>query len=123
MGHYIVVKIMDQDSDVLWSKLSSKHLAVPECDRFLDIAVKFQERRNFPNVIGCIDGKRILVKYPTNLDHCFTITNFFSTVLQVVADSESWFIFIDTGAYGSQSDGGTFPLLLYITSWKTLNLP
>ena len=30
------------------------------------------------------------------------------TVLQGVADSESRFIFIDTGAYGKQSDGGTF---------------
>jgi hypothetical protein len=31
-----------------------------------------------------------------------------SIVLQGVADSESRFIFIDTGAYGKQSDGGTF---------------
>ena len=42
------------------------------------------------------------------LDQCFTTTNNFFTVLQVVADSESRFIFIDTGAYGKQSDGGTF---------------
>jgi len=40
-----------------------------------------------------------------NLDHCFTIT-FFFTVLHVVADSERRFVFKDTGAYGQQSDGG-----------------
>jgi hypothetical protein len=40
------------------------------------------------------------------LDHCFTITNyFFSVVLQDVADSESR---LDIGPYGQQSDGGTF---------------
>jgi hypothetical protein len=33
---------------------------------------------------------------------------FFSIVLEGVADSESRFIFVDIGAYGKQSDGGTF---------------
>ena len=43
------------------------------------------------------------------LDHCFTITNsFFSVVLQGISDSESRFIFIDTDAFGKQTDGGTF---------------
>ena len=37
---------------------------VPGHDRFLEIAVKFQKIWNFPNVIGCIDGKRIHIKCP-----------------------------------------------------------
>ena len=44
MDHYTVGKIVDQVSDVLWSKLSSKHLIVPDYDRLLDIAVNFRER-------------------------------------------------------------------------------
>jgi len=40
LDHYTVGKIVDQVSDVLWSKLSSKHLTVPDHDRFLDIAIK-----------------------------------------------------------------------------------
>ena len=71
IDYYTVVKIMDQDSDVLWSKMSSKHLAVPDRDRFLDIAVKSQERWNFPNVIGCIDGKRMPNKCPTKVGSQF----------------------------------------------------
>ena len=43
------------------------------------------------------------------LAHCFTITNNFSPeLLQGVAKYESSLIFIDIGAYGKQSDGGTF---------------
>jgi hypothetical protein len=62
MDHYIAVKIVDQVSDVLWSKLSSKHLIVLDHDRFLDIAVKFKERWDFPNVFGCTNGKHIYIK-------------------------------------------------------------
>ena len=66
MYHYTVGKIVDQVRDVLWSKLSSKHLTFPDHDRFLDIAVKFRERWNFPNAIGYIDGKHIRITCPTN---------------------------------------------------------
>ena len=110
---------MDHVSDVLWSKLSSKHLTVPDRDRFLDIAVKFRERWNFPNVIGCIDGKHIRIKCPTKVGSLFYNYNFFflaTVVLQGVADSESRFIFIYIGAYGKQMMVVHFLLLLYITS-------
>ena len=36
-------KIMDQVNDVLWSKLTSKHLTVPDHDRFLDILLSFEK--------------------------------------------------------------------------------
>ena len=71
MDHYTFGKIVDQVSDILWSKLSSKHLTVPDHDRFLDTAVKFQERWNFPNVISCIDGKHIRIKCPTKAESLF----------------------------------------------------
>jgi hypothetical protein len=51
------------------------------------------------------------------------LQTFFYVVSQDIADSESRLIFIDIGAFGKQIDGGTFLFLLYITSWKTLNLP
>lgn len=64
MDHYTVGEIVDPVSDVLWNRLSPKHLTVPDHDRVLDIATKFQERRNFPNVIGCVDGKHSHIKCP-----------------------------------------------------------
>jgi len=117
-------KTVDQFSDVLWSKLSSKGLTVPDRDRFLDIAVKFLERWNFPNVTGCIDRKHIRMKCPTKAGSLFyNYKQFFSIVLPGVADSESRFILLDIDAYGKQSEAVHFLLLLYITSWKTLNVP
>jgi len=46
MDHYTDGKIVDQVSDVIWSKLLSKHLTADH-DRFLDKAVTFRERWNF----------------------------------------------------------------------------
>ena len=71
MDHYTGEKIVDQVNDVLWSKLSSKHLTVPDHDRLLDTAVKFRERWNFSNVIGCIYGKHICIKCPTKAGSLF----------------------------------------------------
>jgi hypothetical protein len=61
---------VDQISDVLWSKLSSKHLTVDH-NRFLDIAIKFQERWNFPDVNGCVAGKHICIKRTTKAGSLF----------------------------------------------------
>ena len=71
MDNYTIGKIVDQVSDVLCSKLSSKHLTVPDHDRFLDVAVKFRERWSFRNVIGCIDGNHIRIKCPTKAGSLF----------------------------------------------------
>ena len=81
---------------------------VHECkkdhERFLYVAVKFPDWRNFPNVIGCINGGHIRIKYPTEAGSLFyNYKQFSSTVLQGVADSENRCI-----AYAKQSDGGTF---------------
>jgi len=81
MDHYTVGKIVDQVSDVVWSKLSSKHLTVPDRDRVLDTAVKFRERWNFPNVIGCIHGKHILIKRSTKAGSLFYNYIFFPPVV------------------------------------------
>ena len=84
-------------------------MTFPDHDRFLDIAVKFRERWNFPNVIGYIDGKHIRIKCPTKATSLFyNYKQFFSIELKCVTNSESRFIFIDLDACGKQSDGGTF---------------
>ena len=92
MDRYIVGKTADQIRDVLWSKLLSKYFNSFGPWQVLFTVVKFLERWNFPNVIGCTDGKHIPSKCFTkagslfyNYKHCFV-------VLQCVADSESRFI-------------------------------
>jgi len=73
------------------------------------MAVKFQERQNFANVIVCTGRKQIHIKCPTKAGSLFyNYKRFFFIVLQGVTDSGNIFIFRDIGAYGKQSDGGTY---------------
>lgn len=109
MNDYTIGKIIGSVVDAIWKRLSSRHMAVPSHDQFIEIASGFKERWNFPNVVGCIDGKHVRIKCPKDsgtMYYCYK--QFFSIVLQGVADSQCRFIFIDVGGYGKQSDGGTF---------------
>lgn len=61
------------------------------------------------NCLGSIDRKHIRLKCPPYSGTMyFNDKNFFSVVLQAVADANYKFITINVGGYGKQSDGGTF---------------
>ena len=47
MDRYTVGKIVHKVSDVLWSKLSLKHLTVPDHDRFLDVLLSSEKNGIF----------------------------------------------------------------------------
>ena len=92
-----------------------KALNSPRPWQVFDIAIKFQDRWNFPNDIGCIGGMHIHIKYFPKAGSLFYSYIFFSTVLQEVAYCESRFIFMDitVGTYGNQCDGTFAASTLY----------
>ncbi|XP_046679382.1 uncharacterized protein LOC124366824 [Homalodisca vitripennis] len=109
MSNYTVGKIVEEVCDCMWEQLAPVHLPVPNKQRFLEIAAEFKEKWNFPNCVGCIDGKHVRIKSPGKSGTMFlNYKKFFSVNLHAVADAKCKFIFIDVGAYGKQSDGGVF---------------
>ncbi|KAB0805699.1 hypothetical protein PPYR_02669 [Photinus pyralis] len=64
VDHYTIGKLVEEVCDALWIKLRATHLGVPNQDRFRQISSKFNARWNFPNCIGCVDGKHIEIKCP-----------------------------------------------------------
>lgn len=98
----------------------------PNEETFKDIANNFNEKWQFPNCLGAIDGKHIRVKCPARSGTMFfNYKHYFSIVLQAVSDANCRFIFIEVGAYGKQSDGGTFrnSQLYRLMEKKKLNIP
>lgn len=109
MGVSTVSNIVKETVEALWEVLQPIHMPVPTVKHFENIARDFEVMWNYPNCIGCIDGKHVRIKAPPDSGTMFyNYKHYFSVVLQGVADSHHRFISIDVGGFGKQSDGGTF---------------
>ncbi|KAF0713214.1 protein ALP1-like, partial [Aphis craccivora] len=107
--HYTIGKIVEDVCVAIWNKLFTKHMPIPNKEDYLKISSTFEVLWNFPHVVGCLDGKHLRVKCPEKSGSMFfNYKGYYSIVLQGVADVNYKFIFVDVGAYGKQSDSGTF---------------
>ena len=76
------------------------------------------ERWNFPNCMGAIDGKHVIIQCPFNSGSLFySYKSYFSIVLLAVASADYRFVMVDVGAYGSSNDSG---VLNHTTFFKWL---
>ena len=73
------------------------------------MATDFYRLWNFPNCLGALDGKHIVMRKPAcSGSKYFNYKHSFSIVLLAMADSHYRFLFIDVGAQGRCSDAGIF---------------
>ncbi|KAM9571566.1 uncharacterized protein ACWYII_000199 [Salvelinus alpinus] len=83
-------------------------MPVPKEEDWRAIAAEFLERWNFPNCLGSIDGKHVVIQAPPcSGSQFYNYKGTYSVVLLAVVDAIYCFRVVDVGAYGKGRDGGT----------------
>lgn len=78
-------------------------------NEWLRIAERFGTMWNYPNCIGAMDGKHVVLQSPINSgSEFYNYKSFFSIVLFALVDADYNFLFVDVGCQGRISDGGVF---------------
>ena len=101
--------IVKETCAAIWDSLVEKEMSPSTQERWEEIEKEFNSCWNFPNCIGAVNGKHIVITAPFNSGSLFhNYKGTFSINLLALVDANYKFIFIDIGQYRSNADGGVF---------------
>lgn len=95
-------------------------------DQWKELAGAFEQRWNFPNCIGAMDGKHIdIIPPPESGSFYFNYKGRHSMVLLAIVDANYRIILADFGTNGRVSDGGVLQNTIFYEKLKNneLNIP
>ena len=121
IGVSIGRKIILDVSTAIWDVLAPIYMPVLSEDKWKSIADEFYERGNFPNCIGAIDGKHVVIHCPFNSGSLF-YKSYFSIVLLAIASPDYRFVMVDVGAYGSSNDSAVLNHTTFFKQLRNKNL-
>lgn len=70
LGRSTMSNIISETLKAIWDQLNSRVLPMPSTQDWLDNSKGFEERWDYPNAIGAIDGKHIRIEVTCLLYKC-----------------------------------------------------
>lgn len=109
LGLTTVRDIIHSTCQALWECLQPLVMPEPNKEMWMSIEQQFANKWNFPNAVGALDGKHVVIEAPPNSGaDFFNYKKTFSVVLLALVDANKKFIFVDVGGYGKNSDASLF---------------
>ena len=104
-----VAGIVTETCNAIWDVLVDTEMPAPTESDWKRIENQFATRWNFPNCVGALDGKHIVITAPHNSGSLYyNYKGTFSINLMALVDGNYKFIAVDVGQYGSNADSGVF---------------
>lgn len=101
IGRSTLYAIIPEVCQIIFEELHSVFLTLPEGDDWLHIAQEFQRMWQFPNMLGAIDTRQIVIKKPPNSGSFFwNYKQHFSMGLMAACDAHKRFLWANVGSYG-----------------------
>lgn len=102
-------QILKEVMRAMKSRLFQTAIPPPTLDDFKSNELEFQQRWNFPNALGCLDGKHVRVRCPNKSGSLYyNYKDFFSIVLMALVGPTYKFMAVDIGSFGREGDSGSF---------------
>ncbi|XP_050295129.1 uncharacterized protein LOC126735220 [Anthonomus grandis grandis] len=122
-----IARIVPECCAAIVEALKKEYLKVPNTqEEWIRIAKDFKNIWNFPNCLGALDGKHVVMQAPPcSGSYYFNYKGTHSIVLMALADANYKFIYVDVGCNGRISDGGVYNMCSLSTALEnnTVNLP
>ena len=128
MSPSVVGRIISETCGAIWDALKDEGYVKPPNseDEWKQTAKDFEMKWNFPNALGAIDGKHVVIQAPARSGSAFfNYKKQHSIVLMAVCSALYRFLLVDIGDYGRQSDGSVYnnSNLGYAIENNLLNIP
>nr|XP_037285860.1 protein ALP1-like [Rhipicephalus microplus] len=109
-GRSTAGEIVRETTAVLWHVLQPLYMKFPQTTgEWKRIAADMEEFWNFPNCLGSIDGKHVIIECPRNTgSRNLNYKKTFSVVFLAVCDAHYRFTYVDMGHFGGEGDSGIF---------------
>ena len=94
----------------IWEALAGTYLRPPRTAAdWKNIATEMFEEWNFPNCVGALDGKHVMIECPARGgSEFYNYKGFHSIVLLAMCDAKYCFTLVDVGSFGKDNDATIF---------------